>query len=450
MVQRVSEKLATTFAGVRMRSPVGVGPMNMPRGERSAITPEIHAELLLKHVEAGAGFVYVPGFKYITEELIKELRPRARPRDSTPRPAGTRFMKIETPGFGVEGLLNFGMTMTESAESSLAGFDKARKTLEIVKKKLPEGVPIFVTTSPLGNFAEPSVLAAKKVEELGVDLIELILSCGLAPSVEGAIDYYLERKFPLIMCGTLVAEYFDLVEKIVRETVKAVKIPVGVKLWPEMSLPRAVELARILRDAGAKYVEISNFATTIAPPDIYNRGKSRWPYIDGNPFVGGSGGSLRAGCYRNVAGVAKFAPGIEIAASGGLLTPEHVVEVMMLGAGLAEFVTGILLQGRSLLRRTTEFLKRFMEEQGYKRVEDFVGLGVQYIEPCDRVEFYPGKVVAEVDPTKCKESGLCTDHVCVAIVRENGKAKVIPEACDGCGLCVENCPNGAIRLRFID
>lgn len=253
-----------------------------------------------------------------------------------------------------------------------------------------------------------------------------------------------------MMCGPLVGEHFDLVEKMVKAVVKAVHIPVGVKLSPEIGFPRVVGLARSLRDIGAKYIEIFNFAPTIAPPDIYNRGKGRWPYVDGNPFIAGSGGWLRMGCYKNVAAIAKFAPGIEIAASGGLLTPEHVVEVMMLGAGLVEFCTGILLEGRSLLRRTIEFLEKFMDEQGYRSVEDFVGLGVQYIEPCDKVEYYPDRVVAEVDPAKCKESGLCTDHICIAIVREKGKAKVRPEACDGCGLCVENCPNGAISLKFLE
>lgn len=50
MKQRVSDKLATTFVGIDMRSPIGVAPMNIPRGERSAITPEICAELLFFYV----------------------------------------------------------------------------------------------------------------------------------------------------------------------------------------------------------------------------------------------------------------------------------------------------------------------------------------------------------------------------------------------------------------
>ena len=107
----VPEELGITFAGVKMRSPLGISPINMPLGERSAITPELHAEVLLKHAEAGAGFIYVPGASYITMEMISELRKRARPRETSKAPGGMRFMKVETPGFGLEGLYHINAPM---------------------------------------------------------------------------------------------------------------------------------------------------------------------------------------------------------------------------------------------------------------------------------------------------------------------------------------------------
>jgi dihydropyrimidine dehydrogenase (NAD+) subunit PreA len=436
-------KLSTTFCGVGMRSPLGVGAVNMPLGQRSAIDPEVHAQVLLKHAEAGAGFIYVPGCLYFTEEMMSEWQQRVKPRESYLRPTAVRFMKIETPGLDMP----HGVYFLDTGPARLpnaATFDLVRRTIEILKKKRPEGVAIIASILPLGDIPESAVVSAKKVEELGVDLIEINVSCGLTPSIEGAVEYYLEGQYPLTFCGALVGDNLDLVEKIATDVVRAVNIPVGVKLTPETGYPRVVGLVRRLREAGVKYVQVSNFAPAIAPPDIYNRGKPRWSHVDGNPFVGATGDGLRLACYKNVAGIAKFAPGIDIAAGAGLLTSEHAIEVMMLGARLVEFCTGMLLKGRDLLKETIDFLGRYVDEQGYQSVGEFVGLGIQYIKPLDRVNIEP--MVAEVDPAKCQQSGRCTDNICIAMERNGGKARVITEACDGCGLCVLLCPNQAIKL----
>jgi len=440
-----SEKLNVTFAGVRMRSPVGVPTVHIPIGERAALTPELHAEVLLKHAEAGAGFIYIPSCNYITEEMIAELRQRAKPREFSTKPERQRWMKSDAPGSGVESLYSIDAPMTPPPENRLRTFDLIRRITEILRKKRPDGVALIASILPLGDFPETVVISGKKMEELGVDLIELNLSCGYMPGVEGAVEYYLEEQFPLLMVGSLVGDNLDISEKIAAELVKAVNIPVGVKLSPETGYPRIVGLVRRLRDVGVRFVQALNIAPTIAPPDIYNRGKSRWPYVGANPFVAGSGGWLRPALYKDVAGIAKFAPGIDIAASGGLLNPEHAVEVMMLGATLAQFCTGILLKGRKLITESVEFLERYVEEQGYRNVEEFVGLGVQYIESVDKISL--DNMVAEVDPVKCRQSGLCTDHICIAMERgEEGKARVNAEACSGCGLCVVTCPGQAIRL----
>ncbi len=439
------EKLSTTFAGVEVRSPLGISTIHMPIGENSAINPEVHAEVLLKHAEAGAGFIYIPGCYFITEEMLTRLRPKARPREFSSNPQSLHWLKMQTLSSGVENVYSLFSPMAAPPENRIRTFDLVRQTTEILKKRIPEGVALIASVAPLGDFPETVTFAAKKMEELGADLIELNLSCGYMPGVKGAVEYYLEERFPLLMVGSLIGDNLDLAEKITRELARAVNIPVGVKLSPETGFPRMVGLARRLKDAGARYIQVFNVAPTIAPPDIYNRGKSRWACTEANPFVGGAGDWLRPVLYKDVASIAKFAPGIDIAAGGGLLTPEHVVEVMMLGASIAEFSTGMLLRGRKLLKESVEFLGKFMEEQGYRSVAEFVGLGLQYIEPIDELKIR--KMVAEVDPARCEQSGLCTDHICIAMERdEGGKAKVNAEACNGCGLCVITCPGQAIRL----
>jgi indolepyruvate ferredoxin oxidoreductase, alpha subunit len=51
---------------------------------------------------------------------------------------------------------------------------------------------------------------------------------------------------------------------------------------------------------------------------------------------------------------------------------------------------------------------------------------------------------------ECRECGVCTDVIdCPAIEKEGKKAKIIEEACTGCGLCRHLCPTGSIRREEI-
>ncbi len=171
--------------------------------------------------------------------------------------------------------------------------------------------------------------------------------------------------------------------------VAAVKIPVGAKFSAEVGFPRIVDMARRVKAAGAKYIHVGGAAVGIAPPDIYNGGKPLWPFIDGNPFCLTSGSWMRRVCYRDVAAVARFVPGLDIVASGGLVTPEHCVEAMMLGATVTQLCAGVMEQGRSLLRRSNAFLQDFLAEQGYSGAQELIGLGQPYIKYPEDVDLMP-------------------------------------------------------------
>lgn len=208
-----------------------------------------------------------------------------------------------------------------------------------------------------------------------------------------------------------------------------------------------MELARRVKDAGAKFMNCCHAATAIAPPDIYHGGKPKWPFMNGNPFVAGSGNWLRMISYKQVTAIAKFVPGIELVACGGLVTPEHMVEAMMLGARATQTATGIMFEGRSLLRRSIRFLTNYMEEQKYSSVEDFIGSGLEYVIPVNKIDFQAGKIFASIDAAKCTGCGRCTQHFCLATYLDDVVAKVRTDDCMGCGACVAICPEGAVILK---
>ena len=446
MNERTSPDLSVTLAGVKMRTPIAVGSVGTVLINPRHLTPEMHAEVLLKHVEAGAGHICLPTTIYVPDELLADLEKEAKPYEYSRDMPTPKFMKIETEGYGLEGLylaLSTGITPRGSAR----GFRMTQKLVEILKQTKPPDVPIMASVAPLGAFTESVVTGAKALEKAGVDLIEVNISCGLGASLEGAVESYFEKSFPLCFAGSLVGDQPDLAESMVRAAVQAVNIPVGVKLSPETGFPRIVELARRVRDAGARFVNCGNMAVAIAPPDIYRGGQPKWPFMDGNPFVGGCGNWLRMIVFKQVAGIAKFVPGIDIIATGGLMTPEHTVEAMMLGAKVTQGVTSLLYNGRRWLKRDIQFLTRYMREQGYQSVNDFIGLGLEYVTPINRIDFMPGRAFAEVDPLKCTGCGRCTDHICLAAHLENGVARVEVEECLGCGMCVALCPEGAVTLR---
>lgn len=440
----ISPKLKVKFAGIEFRSPIGVGPMGVPLGKGG--TPELHAEVLLKHVEAGAGYISLPGTLFQTEETIAKLRGKAVSESLQTKINSSRFFKSETPEKSAEGIYSLFSPFIIDVEYSKRTSPDAEKLTQILLKKKPKDVRIVANIAALGDFPETAIDACKRWEELGVDLIEFNSSCPMCVSHDGSVDYFYSRKFPLRMMGSLVGDQEDLMKKFLNAIGKAIKIPFGVKTSPETGFPRVVGMARDAENAGAKFISAMNSAVGIVPPDIYNRGKPKWAFTDGNPFVMASGPWLRMQCYKQVAGVAKFVPSMDITAGAGIMSPEHAVEVMMFGAKLVQLCSGVLLTGRNLIKRCNEFLVNFMQAQGYESIEDFVGLGVQYIKPTDQLDLMPGKVLAEIDYSKCTECGICVDNVCIAPYMDNGRVTINSENCNGCGGCLMMCPRNAINL----
>jgi len=384
----------------------------------------------------------------VPESLLEELEKKAKPSRimrGSRRP--NAFMKEDEGGCSLY-CMPAGSRSARKAAGSFVG-DHA-ELIARIKERKPEEIPIIANVGGLGFFPDSFVSGAKAHERAGVDLIELNFSS--PASVQAALceslDGYFENNFPLRPPGLYLGDQPELAERVVQEVVKAVHIPVGVKISQETGFPRVIDLGRRIRHAGASFINCGNFALSVAAPDIYNHGKSKVPRLDGNPFMAVGGDLIRATTYKQIAAVAKFVPGIDIIACGGIGTPEQMVEAMMLGARVVEFVTPLLYQGRKLIRSDVRFLQNYMEEQGYSSVSDFVGLALEYIKGIDELDSaYDEKVLfAEVDAAKCKGCGICADSICLAMMKENHLARVNTECCTGCGLCAAICPHDAIRI----
>ena len=56
-------------------------------------------------------------------------------------------------------------------------------------------------------------------------------------------------------------------------------------------------------------------------------------------------------------------------------------------------------------------------------------------------------MAAKVDPEKCSACAICVDACPVEAISMDGEVAVVDEqACTACGLCANECPNDAISL----
>lgn len=243
------------------------------------------------------------------------------------------------------------------------------------------------------------------------------------------------------------------VKPIVEAVVQAVKIPVGVKMTPQAGYPGMLVVIDAAIKAGAKYVQTTHTPMAVLPPDIYNDGKGSWPLLKGigaNPIatVGGGEAVRIHNYYYTAMARSFFSQEVDIVGSGGIVSGEHVIQTIMLGAGAVTIASAFLWHGVSQVKKITKFVTDYMNRYGYKTVRDLQGHALQYIKPWPEIadQARQLKLVANVDLFKCIGCGICADNLCNAVYMEDGFPKIIADNCSACGLCQMCCPEDAITL----
>lgn len=377
--------LRTDYAGLDLKNPLIVSPAGISETVKR----------MKKAEAAGCGAIVV---KTLFEDEITRRSPTPRFKVLGKRP-------------GVEEY--FVLYSYEQASP----FGPDRYAREIEKAKREVSVPVIAS---IGCMTEKGWLRyATLVEEAGADAVELNVSCPHARSILSEAD---------------VSGGMCRATELVKETVP---IPVIPKMTPQTASP--VNVALQLEKSGADAIVMFNRFTGLEI-DL----DTEAPVMHGT--FAGHGGPWAIHYLLRWLVATSPGLGIPISASSGIWTGLDAAKAILAGATTTQVCTAIVVGGYGKISSILDGLKDFMEAKGYSSPADFRGKTCGKILSTDEVD-RRRVVTAEIDPGLCTSCGIC-ERVCIYdAVSHKGNMFRIGKSCQGCGLCVELCPAGAIILR---
>ncbi|MFA6305336.1 MAG: dihydroorotate dehydrogenase [Candidatus Gracilibacteria bacterium] len=227
-----------------------------------------------------------------------------------------------------------------------AGLEKA------VSETFPEyndGKPAPIIASIVAGKIDDFGLLAEKISECDPDIIEVNISC---PNVEN------EFGKPFACVSGDAAK----VTSVVRAHTKK---PIIIKLSPNVS--NIGEIAKACMDAGADgFCAVNTFG-----PGLVIDVNTRMPILT-NKVGGVSGPGIHPLAVKCVYDVFK-ATGAPIIGTGGVMTGEDVVEMMMAGARLVGMGTMVYYRGVEGFKKVVSEIEEWCEKNGVKNLEEIIG-----------------------------------------------------------------------------
>jgi len=294
-----------------------------------------------------------------------------------------------------------------------------------------------------------------RIEDTGADGIELNYGCPHGMSERGM--------------GAAVGQVPEYCEQISRWVMDAAKIPVIMKLTPNVTniaLPARAGVA-----AGVNGLSLINTINSIIGVDLDS--------LELTPSIGGKGGhggyagpAVKPIALNMLASVCTdevvSASGIPISGMGGIATWKDAAEFLLLGASSLQVCTAAMHYGYRIIEDLCNGLSNWMDEKGFKTISEVIGRSLHRVSEFKDFDL-AYRVVARIDAEKCIKCNLCyvacndTAHQCIDLlsrdgavvaphsydVRSNGRTeatdtrpqpKVREQDCVGCRLCYNVCP----------
>ena len=302
--------------------------------------------------------------------------------------------------------------------------------LKRLKKNYPSKV---VVASIMGQTDEEWTELARLVTEAGADIIECNFSCPHM-SAHGL--------------GSDVGQNPELVAHYTRLTKMGTDIPVLAKMTPNIGNMEPPAIAAV--EAGADGIAAINTVKSISGLSIDCK-KPRMD-VDGKSSVSGySGKAVKPIALRFINDMAHCdkLKGVPISGMGGIETWHDAAEFMALGCANVQVTTSVMQYGYRIVDDLISGLSTFLAENGYKRLEDFVGTAINEFVPTDMLD-RKSIVYPAFDRKRCVGCGRCViscydaGHQAVNLNADTLKPQLSPKKCVGCQLCSLVCPVGCI------
>lgn len=356
--------------------------------------PWSRGKMLKNALECNAGAI-------ITESIVSESYPDTRPRYAYNKEIG--------------GLQNIRLYSALELEEWLYWLKEAASA-----KRYMSSSKLIV--SIMGNTPSELAYIAKKVESTGIDGIEIGLSCPMGEGPE------------------IIAKDAKKVYEYTKEVVRAVDIPVSVKLGAAAS--NLAETVHSAERAGASGISAIDTLRAILSIDT-ETGKPALP-----TYGGYSGAPIRPIGLATVAGIVQ-STSLPVAGMGGIENCANALEYIMAGSKSCGIGTEILLKGYKTVTNIMSDLELWSKSHGIEDIEEIRGSALKELRAFEEIklETKQAKLSAPCTDTKCLKCVMC----CLkeAVRMDSNSVSIDASICDGCGLCINICPENKIQLTWL-
>jgi dihydropyrimidine dehydrogenase (NAD+) subunit PreA len=302
----------------------------------------------------------------------------------------------------------------------------------------------------------------RRIQDTGADGIELNYGCPHGMSERGM--------------GSAVGQVPEYCEQITRWVMEVAKIPVIVKLTPNIS--DIVMPARAAVAAGANALSLINTINSIIGVNLDT--------LEITPNIGGKGGhggyagpAVKPIALNMLSALGRddtvSASHLPISGMGGISDWRDAAEFLLLGASSLQVCTAVMHYGFRIIEDLCDGLSNWMDEKGFATIPEVVGGSLQRVSDFNNLDL-SFRAVARINQEKCIRCNLCyvacddTAHQCIDLIAKNGSVvqphsydirsngreqavetrpsvHVRENDCVGCRLCFNVCPvEGCIEM----